>query len=52
MFLGVVGGRSKLKNEVRVNGKLELTLRSEIITQLTPQKLFRAMITRISRNPS
>ena len=30
----------------------ETTLRSEIITQLIPQKLFRAMITRISRNPA
>ena len=28
------------------------TLRSEMITQLIPQKLFRAMITRISRNPA
>ena len=28
------------------------TLRSEIITQLIPQKLSRAMITRISRNPA
>ena len=30
----------------------ESTLRSEIITQLIPQKIFRAMITRISRNPA
>ena len=29
-----------------------ITLRSEIITQLIPQKLFRAMITWISRNPA
>ena len=29
-----------------------ITLRSEIITQLIPQKLLRAMITRISRNPA
>ena len=28
------------------------TLHSEIITQLIPRKLFRAMITRISRNPA
>ena len=30
----------------------ETTLRSETISQLTPQKIFRAMITRISRNPA
>ena len=29
---------------------MSLTLRSEMITQLILQKLFRAMITRISRN--
>ena len=29
-----------------------LTLRSQIITQFLPQKCFRAMITRISRNPA
>ena len=29
----------------------EHTIRSEMITQLTPQKLFRAMITQASRNP-
>ena len=43
---------NSIPGEVHFATAILITLCSEMITQLIPQKLFRAMITRISRNPA